>query len=378
MKLNKIHQDLKELYKDEETDIILGFQFDDEEEIEKCFNIFRSGFWSVVPFAFDDYNNFAIRLMPNKNLSDSPVITKGIADFRTISPNLASFIAMSLLPLLKDIDIVNEEIKKNWRLLEELSLPFREYTASLDSLEFLKEYLDNENKLKYLGNPSEFYTKVYLDFWNHYYDTPQQREYAELMQSMMDDKSYLPDFEIKDYGIWNTRAYNALAQRAYSKTNYKNVVEFERYNFQSVIQPNGFDPVEYTFDILPHATSTNFELDGIISFFDTNPNLEWEYSKSIKEHPLFNVLEIIKKNKSMYNGDAHIKAAKVIDEELNDPLMAWDALVSAGYWSGVNFENPNMNAWKAAIDLSEKHGWTEINEVLIDQLEFYNHYKDKF
>ncbi len=377
MKLNKIHQDLKEVYKGKETDLILGFEFGYEDEIMRAMTIFRSGFWSVAPFAFDDYSDYAIRLMPNKELFDAPIVTKGISDFRTISPDLASFITMSWLPFLKDIDIINDELKKNWETFEELSLPFRQYTNGLDSLDYLKEYLHNEDNLKYLENPSEFYTKVYLDFWNHYYDTPQQKEYVALMSSMIENESYLPDFRIKDYGIWNTRAYHALAQRAYPKIDYKNVVDFENYNFQSGMQPHGFDPVGIGFEIQPQATSTSFELGSILTFFDTNPHLEWEYSKAIKEHPLFELLVSIKKNKNSYNGDAHIEVAKVIDEQLNDPIMAWDALVSAGYWSGENFNEPNIKAWKAAIDLSEKHGWKAINEVLMDQLEFYNHYKDK-
>lgn len=378
MKLNRIHQDLKKLYNERGAiKLIFGSVFaGDEIEVEKCINIFRTGFWSVVPFAFETYETFGIKLCPNKKIKESSIVLGDNNGFLTFSNNLSNFIPFGQLEMLRNPKFI-KYILDDWQLLEELSLPFREYTNRLDSLEFLKEYLHNKDKLKYLENSSEFYAKVYLDFWNHYYDTPQQKEYVKLMESMVNDKSYLPDFEIKDYGIWNTRAYNALAQRAYSKTNYRNVVEFEKYNFQSVIQPHGFDPVEYAFDILPHAASTTLELDGIISFFDTNPDLEWEYSNNIKEHPLFSVLEVIKKNKSTYNGGAHLEAAKAIDEELNDPVMAWDALISAGYWSGVNLGEPNIKAWKAAIDLSEKHGWTEINEVLIDQLEFYNHYKDK-
>lgn len=115
------------------------------------------------------------------------------------------------------------------------------------------------------------------------------------------------------------------------------------------------------------------QLDTIISKF--NPELR--YFSKMSNHPLYEVGQILSKSKNGYDGDAHIEAAKTIDEELNDPLMAWDALVSAGYWSGVNFGIPNMDAWKSAIDLSEKHGWKEIHEVLTDQLEFYNHYKDK-
>ncbi|WP_426474654.1 hypothetical protein [Chryseobacterium balustinum] len=242
-------------------------------------------------------------------------------------------------------------------------------------MEFLKEYLHNEDKLKNLKNPSQFYAEVYLDFWNHYYKTPQQKEYVRLMHSMIENKAYLPDFEIKDYGIWNNKVSNALSQRAYSyeliDLSEQNKIQFY---WQSFIQSHGFDASGNSLQILPNTNSrSNLEFDLMLSHSDNIYLLP----EKTRNHPLFLPLERIVKSSKSYNGDAHIEAAKTIDEELNDPIMAWDALVSAGYWSGVNFGNPNMNAWKAAIDLSEKHGWTEINEVLIDQLEFYNHYKDK-
>lgn len=374
MKLNKIHQDLKELYKNKhqiDIETVMGVRLDYENHIKRCVKIFRLGYWSTVPYAFEDYNNFAVKMEPKKKLKSMPVLMGYGNEYVTFSNNLANFLPMTQLRMLHNRDFI-QYILDDWRLLEELSLPFREYTDSLDSLEFLKKYLHNEEKLKYLENTSELYTKTYLDFWNHYYDTPEQKEYVQLMHSMLEDESYLPEFAIKDYGVWNTRAYNAIGRRAYNLIDIKTEKKENQF-WQSFIQPHGFDATEVDFGFIPYATSTNFQLDGIISKFI--PELG-NFSK-MNNHPLYDVGQILSRNESSYNGEAHIEAAKVIDEELNNPVLAWDSLVSAGYWSGVNFGNPNMKAWKAAIDLSEKQGWTEINEVLIDQLEFYNHYKDK-
>ncbi|MFC0426256.1 hypothetical protein [Chryseobacterium scophthalmum] len=375
MRLNKIHQDLKELYKGKERlNTILGVEFSHQEEAKLYTRILQVGQWYVAPFSFETYDSYAVKLTPNKRLLDSPVYSRSRWDHSIFSNNLANFLPMRQLRMLDTSDFV-QYILDDWQLLEELSLPFREYTDSLDSLEFLKEYLHNEDKLKYLENPSEFYTKVYIDFWNHYYNTPQQKEYVELMNSMVKDKSYLPGFEIKDYGVWNARVYNAIGQKAYSydliDLSEQNKIQFY---WQSFIQSHGFDASGYSFEILPNTNArTNLEFDLMLSHSDNIYLLP----EKIQSHPLFLPLERIIKSSKSYNGDAHIEAAKTIDEELNDPLMAWDALVSAGYWSGVNFGIPNMDAWKAAIDLSEKHDWKEIHEVLTDQLEFYNHYKDK-
>lgn len=372
MRLNKIHQDLKELYEGKERlNTILGVEFSHQEEAKIYTKILQIGQWYVALFSFETYNSYAIKLSPNKKLLESPVCLRSRGDHSLFSNNLANFLPMRQLRMLDTSDFV-QYILDDWQLLEELSLPLRQYTNSLDSLEFLKEYLHNDDKLIYLENPSEYYTKIYLDFWNHYYNTQQQKEYVELMNSMIKDQSYLPDFEINDYGVWNTRAYNAIGQRAYTLIDIETEKKENQF-WQSFIQPHGFDAVEFDFGFIPYTTSSSFQLDTIISKFIP----ELGYFSKMKNHPLYPVGQILSKNKSSYTGDAHIEAAKAIDEELNDPIMAWDALVSAGYWSGVNFGEPNMNAWKAAIDLSEKHGWTEINEVLTDQLEFYNHYKDK-
>ncbi len=372
MKLNKIHQDLKELYEGKETDTILGFKFSNQEEARIYTKILQIGQWYVAPFSFETYDSYAIKLTPNKKLQDSPIYLRHRWDHCLFSDNLSDFLPFRQLEMLKSAEF-KKYILDDWQLLEELSLPMREYTNSINSLDFLKEYLNSKDKLKYLENPSEFYTKIYSDFWNYYYNTSQQKEYVKLMHEMTEDESYLPDFEIKDYGIWNTRIYNAIGHRAYNLIDIETEKKENQF-WQSFIQPHGFDAAEVDFDFIPYATSTSFQLGGIISKFTP----ELGYFSKMRNHPLYEVGQILSKNKNTYDGAAHIEAAKVIDEELNDPIMAWDALVSAGYWSGVNFENPNMNAWKAAIDLSEKHGWTEINEVLIDQLEFYNHYKDKF
>lgn len=374
MKLNKICYDLKELYKNKhqiDIETLMGVRLDYENHIKRYVEIFRLGYWSSVPFAFEDYNNFAIKLTPQESLRSMPIIMGYESEYVTFSNNLANFLPMRQLRMLDTPDAL-QYILDDWQLLEDISLPFREYTDSIDSLEFLKVYLLNKDKFRYLKNPSKFYIQIYLDFWNHYYNTTQQKEYANLIYSLIEDKSYLPEFKIKDYGIWNARAYNAIGRRAYNLINIE-AEEKENQFWQSFIQPHGFDAVEVDFGFIPYPTSTNFQLDGVISKFIP----ELGYFAKMSDHPLYEVGQIISKNKNIYNGDAHVEAAKVIDEELNDSIMAWDALVSAGYWSGVNFGNPNINAWKAAIDLSEKHGWAEINEVLVDQLEFYNHYKDK-
>ncbi len=377
MKINNIHQGLKELYK-EKTSVksIFGAVFEHEDEIKRCMNIFRSGFWSVVPFAFEPYETYGIQLQPNKSLKESNVVLGDESGFMTISNNLSGFIPFGQLEMLRNPKFI-KYILDDWNLLDELSLAFREYTDNLDSLIFLKEYLHNPEKIALLENPSEQYSKVYLDFWSHYNNTPEQHAFSALMQKMEEDKSYLPEFEAKDYGTWNTRAYNAMAQRAYSYNLYD--LEEEKkgtFYWQSFIQPHGFDAEIYNTEILP-PSSARSESQVVATIGYANPDRIYQFSEKIQSHPLFRCLEDIIKSPETYNGEAHVKAAKIIDEELNNSVLAWNALVTAGYWSGVNYKEPNLEAWQAAINLTKKHNWTAIHEVLTDQLAFYNFYKDK-
>lgn len=79
-----------------------------------------------------------------------------------------------------------------------------------------------------------------------------------------------------------------------------------------------------------------------------------------------------------YAGELHIKAAVILEEEYNDPIGCWNALLSASYWAGKRGDLDGVEmCWGLAIDLSRTHGWREIHNVLSEQMEFYYHYKDK-
>ena len=247
----------------------------------------------------------------------------------------------------------------------------------LDSLRFLKDYLDNPEKQKYFDNIEWDYIKIYIDFWNHYNNTPEQKEVSLLIDEFYEEPGFLPSFEIKDYGIWTNRIYNALGQRAHRKlkTSFNNL---ELYYWQSLIQAHGFDAVKMVFDSLVplNTNDSKNSLWSIIDEFDLNPDLKREISKEIVAHPLFPAIQAIRENFDGYVGKEHLEAAKVFEKN-NDPISAWNSLISASYWAGKNGGFCLVEAWEAAINLSKKHNWTEIHEVLVQQFEYYNFYKDK-
>ena len=77
MKLNKIHQDLKELYVNKERlGTILGVEFSHQEEAKIYMKILQVGQWYVAPFAFENYDSYAIKLTPNIELLKSPATAR--------------------------------------------------------------------------------------------------------------------------------------------------------------------------------------------------------------------------------------------------------------------------------------------------------------
>ena len=82
-------------------------------------------------------------------------------------------------------------------------------------------------------------------------------------------------------------------------------------------------------------------------------------------------------NLNSYYGLEHLEAAAIYDSELNDPIMSWNCLVNAAYWSGLNTNETLLPAWEAAIYLAEKHNWKDAHFALKTQYDWYIDYKKK-
>ncbi len=379
MELNNINQDLKELYKSKEkAKSFLAFEFTCDKENERIIKLFKQGYWSVVPFAFNTYNNFAIKLNPAESIYNSSVVQINNSDGVTISNDLKTFLPLLNLNFLKNFKLIDVHFKRKQKDIELMSQPFREYTNGIDSLEFFYEYINDSEKLKLLEAGEKKFDQIYLDFWNHYNSVPEQKKYSDLIIKLVGDRIFYPDFnELEDYGIWNSRVNHALAQRAYGDLD----AEFEKkekHLWRSLTQSHGFNGLSQGFGLVPNPSSNSSRsILSIIDKFDPNPNLKRTFSKEILEHPLYDAIQELRVRKRGYMGEKHIEAAAILDTEHNDPYAAWDALVTASYWAGQAGSKAIEPMWEAAIYLSEKHNWTEIHEVLVQQYEYYNFYKDK-
>jgi len=379
MEINKIHSDLKKLYKDKDVKKKFNFIFEQQDEKKLLMECLKRGFWSIVPFAFQAKNILAFQLIPNKSIyQNTPIVLFDSVyhECFMLAPNIKALISMANL-IYFDEDFFIKRSKDNIEETMILSQPFFDYFGGGD-LEFLKQFLLSESNLERFENASEYKEDFYKEFWNHYYNTPENAKAFELFDQLIDDCIYLPEYQNTDYGLWNNYIGNVLAKRAYSRITMELEDKWKHY-WRCAQLPNGFDCDDSDIEKYRigegHSSSL---LDPISVSFDSERESKFViFPKEVQEHPLFEATGAIRKVKG-YAGDLHIKAAVILEKEYNDPIGCWNALLSASYWAGKRGDLDLVEmCWGLAIDLSRTHGWTEIHNVLSEQMEFYYHYKDK-
>jgi hypothetical protein len=380
MEINKVHSDLKEIYQTKDIDKKFNFTFEHGDEKILLMNSLRRGFWSIMPFGFRSDNVLAFHLTPNKKtLQESPIVSfnKTYKECFMVAPNVKAVIPMANL-IYMDEEFFIKRFQEGIEETMVLSKPFFDYFGGGD-LEFLKQFLLSESNQEHFKNASEHKEDFYKEFWNHYYNTPENTKAFELFDKLIQRYSYLPEYNKDEYGVWNDYIGNILAQRAYSIRRIDVKDKWKHY-WHCAQLPHGFNCDDNSFEKYTiHLGHSSSLLDSISDSF----NSEWEdryavFPEEVQKHPLFEATEAIRKEKG-YAGDMHIKAAVILEEEHKDPIACWNALISASYWAGKMGKLDAVEmCWGLAIDLSRTHGWTEINEILSEQMKFYYHYKDKF
>ena len=380
MKLKTLHSDLKGLYKGKDTEVLFGFTFEHEEdEIKSIINLYKKGFWSVVPFAFDGNDVIGVRVIPNSNVKDLPIVKScsKVGTSITFSPNLESLVVFGIIEYLGDKEDC-EFLLEDFEDFEDLSKPLFNYVKSKTNLSYFKTYISEINVDDFFKDEVKANEEMFKTLWLHYNDTTVEKSKDELFTKLINNPSYIPNNLDIDYGVWNTFVNNTLAQRAISygieSSNYW------KYIWKGALESHGFDPAIASIkESKPYHRIGNYAIKHIASYL--NPKNKGFYDSipdEYKNHPIFEATQEIYLNNKTYVGDKHLVAAAILDEEHNDPLGAWNALITASYWAGVNSPGAIPIYWKAAITLAERYNWTEIHEVLVQQLEFYMKYKDQY
>lgn len=382
MEINKVHCELKEIYKDKDVQWKFNLTFHNKDEKVLLMNCLKRGFWSIMPFGFEAGNVLAFQLIPNEHaLQQAPVVLfdQVYQECFMFAPNIKAIIPMANLKFMTK-SLLIKELQKEIEDAIVLSKPFFDYCGG-GNLEFLKQFLLLESNQERFENAEKYKEDFYKEFWSHYYDTPENTKAFELFDELIQGVINLPKYEDTDYdyGLWNNYIGNVLAQRAYSRITIEDKDKWKHY-WRCAQLPHGFDGDDNSFEEYTiHVGHSSSLMESISLSFDS----KWEdryrvFPKEVQKHPLFEATEAIRKVKD-YAGELHVKAAVILEEEHNDPIGCWNALISASYWAGKRGALDLVEmSWGLAIDLSRTHGWTEIHNVLSEQMEFYYHYKDKF
>ncbi|WP_404985489.1 hypothetical protein ACI513_20040 [Chryseobacterium sp. M5] len=381
MEINKIHSNLKEMYNDKNVKWKFNLAFDHKDEKVLLMNCLKRGFWSIMPFGFEADNILAFQLVPNKQAhQQAPVVSfdEVYQECFMFAPNIKAIIPMANLKFMTKLLLI-KELQNEIEDAIVLSKPFFDYFGGGD-LEFLKQFLLSESNQERFENASKYKEDFYKEFWSHYYNTPENTKAFELFDKLIQKLTHLPEYEDidYDYGLWNNYIGNVLAQRAYSRITIEDKDKWKHY-WRCAQLPHGFDGDDNSFEEYSiHVGHSSSIMESISLSFDS----KWEdrygiFTEEVQKHPLFEATEAIRKVRG-YAGDLHIKAAVILEKEYNDPIGCWNALLSASYWAGRQGDLDLVEmCWGLAIDLSRTHGWTEIHNVLSEQMEFYYHYKDK-
>ena len=124
MKINHIHTDLKELYKDKQEGLEskLGFIIGNDQDFRGAINLFKKGYWNLVPFVFDDeFDTFSIKITPKKGLKNSPIVSIDNNDTFTLAPNFKSFLPFFRLQFFFGLFSNNRVVGHSFFLLKSVS-----------------------------------------------------------------------------------------------------------------------------------------------------------------------------------------------------------------------------------------------------------------
>lgn len=346
---------------------------------EQRFKLLNRGWWYIPAFAVIGSTTYGWRLMPGKAKNDWPVMhTRGESKCNTFAPNIDLFPAFTFLSVLADKKMF-DWVRKDYGIMRTAVERFTGFLNVGEGMDFLDKYVRDDSNIPSSApntiDDSTAEKSNYIQYWSVFGGEAYENLF-QLLSTLFNDSSYLPQKPADmSFGIWQTRANHLIGQRAKSVALKRGYDQVERLIWKSFEDSHGFDTENGYFKILPNLVNQGQDnISGITGFLSSKAST---YSEVISNSPLRSALAEMGQGTFKYWGDKHIEAAAEFDVNENNPRKAWDCLINAGYWSGLNYKKAMHVPWQAAIMLSEKHGWTDIHEALVWQWEWYHDYKKK-
>jgi len=280
---------------------------------------------------------------------------------------LKNFLITTRIETLIESPTYINTLRKNWDTFLFKISPLVDAFEWSDNLPFLQKYVfdasnapvDNISwrSLKWAESMQEFDKEKYTLF-------------RQIVDDMMLDKEMIPDFPSEPLHIWETWASNLIAARMVIKASKHEYGETANALWRGFVQPTVFDPCDIVFS---HRTDRSY--DPYMGVYEVANILGARYFKCpehILNDPLYPAESaILQKGKQGYDGNEHEKTADIFHSEKNEPIRAWNALLSATYWSGTNRSETSLSAWEKAIDICKHQNWTDALDALVYQYNLY-------
>jgi hypothetical protein len=340
----------------------IQLDFDISTQIE--INHVDYGMWYILPFAkilpFTDFggnSTVGIRLIPNTSIQNCPVVACSSNKAVTVASSLST--ALPMLIYRNQLCFSKYPFINFWPEIENELIDLHMMLGGTDSLEGLRSLLLDDSlfaKTEWIDVPDEIAYKSLsiLD------TTPEHLVFRKYVQDCIANKNEHLN-KPENLEGWTNSAISTTF------LNYQNS-EFEKEKILSAWQvanlPASIDTpntgkITHLPSQLENARQILIDSSRVLAAnLDLIPN-QW------KIDPLWHPTMLINEDHRLCNGISHIEAAQQLDE-LGQPERAFDALISAAFWSYTNHKVAIITILEAAIYLAKKNNWADIVVALED------------
>ena len=326
-----------------------------------------AGKWSALHFSiWNDLDTaVGLKIVPNLDGRSWPVYWL-FPEGTMRSSRLDTYLPFIHSEVLFSFPSSGKKYLDTWQHRYELLLPVQElFGGTSTDFDELRDIVFNKNQWAKGGKQ---YGKVpdkatvdarYRKFWLERDKSTGCRYLFDLLDKVSTDDKYLPELASPNLGVYEPRVKMIIAMRA-----NKLGIDINRM-LDGLMMPHGFDSE----DIFPKYIPA-YNLDRHLLALAERVGLDYENEEDWKTIPEMMAFKIITDQMNGDSGMAFLEAASIRDEKFKQPILAWNNLVSAGFWTGINMGNTKkcIKAQavivKAAIHLCKKNKWVEAEEVL--------------
>lgn len=337
-------------------------------------SLIKYGTWCILPVAkrFPFLKIFGqevvgVRLLPNRSILESPVVICSGNQIITASTTLASAIPMliyrySLYEQPKRWKIICDR----WSQIEDELIALHSALGGHDRLKGIRSLLFDEQIYSQSNQPNAFQESVResLDILDQSPEHLLYRKYVH--QAILTHTATIP--LPKGFGCWTNAAkiiaFQANLSRKYD-IEFPLLAAWEVVNMPASVDTGTTREIQHLFRSGGNADLRIYKAVEFLYQYQDKVPTEWQ------EDPIWKATMMLAEHGQNYNGIAHIETAKHLDEQ-GQPERAFDALISAAFWS-YNYQGKALNTTiEAAYYLASKYGWEEIYAILDQLMIYYN------